>query len=581
MFPIHGPLEDALREELSEHDDLTASLLARRGITTKEEAAVFLNPSYDEHIHDPLSIKNMKGAADLFAAAIISGERICVWGDYDCDGIPASVILHDFLKKVGANFENYIPHRHNEGYGVNIPGIEKLASSGVKLVVTVDSGIVDVEQVARARELGMDVIVTDHHLPGPVLPPANFVIDQKQEGETSVYQELCGAGIAWKLVCAVLAVSPELREKVPVGWEKWLLDMAGLATIADMVPLTGENRVIARYGLLVMRKSPRVGLQKLCRIARVEQRSITEGDVGFMLAPRINAASRMLDPRDAFDLLTTTDETLADELAKKLEKANKSRRASAGAITREVNERIAQRLIDNPGVELPAVIALGNPEWRPALLGLVANGVVEEYSRPVFLWGREADNRIKGSCRTDGTVNVVALMTATPDTFVEFGGHKASGGFTVRDDAVFFLEERLSEMKLKMVQEEKEDSFSHADAVLAPDEVTPTLLAKLERLAPFGEGNPKPIFIFRDVELQEVSRFGKGTEHLRFLINRTFESEFSKPLEAISFFAKRELGSHCFDFARGNHVNILAHLERNQFSKFGSVRLRLVDVRPI
>jgi single-stranded-DNA-specific exonuclease len=581
MFPLHSPVETALREELSEYDDLTAALLARRGITTKAQALTFLSPSYDEHIHDPLLIKNMRGAAEMLAAAIQSGERICVWSDYDCDGIPGGVLLHDFLKKAGANFENYIPHRHDEGYGLNIPGLEKLAKSGVQLVVTVDSGITDVEQVARAKELGMKVIVTDHHLPAAELPPADFVIDQKQKGETSPYQELCGAAIAWKLACATLAVAPALREKVPEGWEKWLLDMAGLATIADMVPLTGENRVIARYGLLVMRKSPRIGLQKLCRVARVEQRAITEGDVGFMLAPRINAASRMLDPRDAFDLLTTTDEALADELAKKLEKANKSRRASAGAITREVNERIAQRLAENPGVELPAVIAIGNPEWRPALLGLVANGVVEEYSRPVFLWGREADNRIKGSCRTDGTVNVVNLMTATPDTFVEFGGHAASGGFTVRDDAVFFLEERLSEMKLKMVQEEKEDAFSHADAELDPDEVTPTLLAKLERLAPFGEGNAKPIFIFRNVELQEVSRFGKGTEHLRMLINRTFQSEFSKPLEAISFFAKRELGSHCFDFDRGHHVNILAHLERNQFSKFGSVRLRLVDVRPI
>jgi single-stranded-DNA-specific exonuclease len=576
MFPLHGPLSDEIRKLLSSYDDLTAALLSRRGITTKEEAETFLNPSYEEHLHDPLSIKNMPEAAELFAQAIISGERICVWSDYDCDGIPGGVVLHDFLKKVNANFENYIPHRHDEGYGVNIPGIEKLAKSGVRLVVTVDSGITDVEPVRRAKELGMKVIVTDHHLPGPELPPADFVIDQKQAGETSPYQELCGAAIAWKLVCATLAVSPTLREKVPVGWEKWLLDMAGLATIADMVPLTGENRLIAKYGLLVMRKSPRFGLQKLCKVARVEQRSITEGDVGFMLAPRINAASRMLDPRDAFQLLTTTDEVEADELAKKLEKANRQRRASAGAITREVHDRMSERLAV-PGAELPAVIAMGNPDWRPALLGLVANGVVEEYGRPVFLWGREADNRVKGSCRTDGTVNVVELMTATLETFVEFGGHAASGGFTVRDDAVFFLEERLSETKMKLPPKESGDAFSHADAEIAPHEVTPALLAKLERLAPFGEGNPKVLFHLRDVSLESASRFGKGEEHLRLLIS----SDGFKALEAIAFFAKRELGAKCFDFVAGNRVHVLAHLERNQFSKFGSVRLRLVDIRRV
>ena len=574
MFPLHSPLNDEIREILSHYDDLTAALLSRRGITSREEAETFFNPNYEEHLHDPLLIKNMPEAAKLFSEAIISDERICVWSDYDCDGIPGGVLLHDFLKKAGANFENYIPHRHDEGYGVNIPGIEKLAASGVKLVVTVDSGITDVEPVRRAKELGMKVLVTDHHLPGPELPPADFVIDQKQAGETSPYQELCGAGIAWKLVCATLAVAPELREKVPMGWEKWLLDMAGLATIADMVPLTGENRVIAKYGLLVMRKSPRLGLQKLCRVARVEQRSITEGDVGFMLAPRINAASRMLDPRDAFRLLTTTDEVEADELAKKLEKANRERKASAGAITREVHDRMSERLAV-PGAILPAVIAIGNPSWRPALLGLVANGVVEEYARPVFLWGREADNRIKGSCRSDGTVNVVELMTATPETFIEFGGHTASGGFSVRDDAVFYLEERLSETKATLAVQETDDAFSHADAEIAPHEVTQTLLARIEKLAPFGEGNPKPLFHFRDVVLEEASRFGKGEEHLRFLITQ----DAFKPLEAISFFAKRELGPKCFEFVAGNRVHLLAHLERNQFSKYGSVRLRIVDIR--
>jgi single-stranded-DNA-specific exonuclease len=326
MFSLHDPIDDETREALKEHDDYTAALLARRGIKTREEAEAFLSPSYDAHIGDPLLILNMEKAAKRVAKAIDEQERITVWSDYDCDGIPGGVVLHDFLKKAKANFTNYIPHRHLEGYGLNTDGIAKLAKEGTTLLITVDSGITDVAEVAFANSLGMDVIITDHHLPQEVLPPAFAVVDPKQEGETYPYRDFCGGGLAWKLSCAVLAVGFKGREDITPGWEKWLLDMAGLATIADMVPLTGENRVIAKYGLLVMRKSPRIGLQKLCSVARVTQRFITEEDVGFMIAPRVNAASRMGNPMDAFELFTTEDEVRADELAKELEKINRSRR---------------------------------------------------------------------------------------------------------------------------------------------------------------------------------------------------------------------------------------------------------------
>ena len=374
MFSLHDPLDEALRAELMEYDDLTASLLARRGITSKGEAERFLKPSYDEHLHDPLVMTDMRKAAERLARAIETHEHIGVWTDYDCDGGPAAVLLHDFLEKAGATFENYIPHRHLEGYGMNVHGIEKLAKSGVTLIVTADVGITDVAPVARANELGIDVIITDHHLPGDTLPAAYAVVDPKaRTDELYPFKELCGSGLAWKLVCATLAVAPKLREQVPLGWEKWLLDMAGLATIADMVPLIGENRVLASYGLLVMRKSPRLGLAKLCSVTRITQRFITEEDVGFMIAPRVNAASRMGDAYDALRLFTTHDEAEAERLARLLETANRQRKAAAGAITRAVHTRIKER------GEMRGVIVLGDPDWRPALLGLVANTIAYQY----------------------------------------------------------------------------------------------------------------------------------------------------------------------------------------------------------
>ncbi len=573
MFPLHEPLDAILRKELEEYDDLIAALLSRRGITTREAALNFLNPSYDAHVHDPLLMIDMPKAAERVARAITDGEKITVWSDYDCDGIPGGVLMHDFLKKVGAQFENYIPHRHHEGYGMNVPGIEKLAREGSALVITVDSGITDIEPVARAKELGMDVIVTDHHLPGEKLPAADAILNPNaRPHETYPFRSLCGAAVAWKLVCATLAVAPSLREKMPAGTEKWLLDMAGLATIADMVPLTGENRVLATYGLLVLRKSPRIGLQKLCRVMRSEQRRLTEDDIGFMLGPRINAASRMGDARDALVLFTTDSEDEADRLAKKLEKSNRERKATAGATTRAVRTRLKER-----GGEVRSVIALGDPDWKPALLGLVANGIAEEYGCPVFLWGREGNNTIKGSCRSGDGTNLVELMGAAVETFVEFGGHAASGGYTVRDDAVFYLEDRLVEAHAKLPRMEGDDLALRADAQLLPDEATPDFLLKLERLAPFGMENPKPVFLLRDVVIQSISRFGKGEEHVKMRI----ASEFGKGMDAVMFFAKGPVAKVAETASAGTRANVLAHLERDTFSRGQPVRLRLLDLRLI
>jgi len=574
MFQLHDSITSVLREELSAYDDLTAALLSRRGILTKEDAEKFLNPSYDTHLYDPFLMTDMSKAARRLADAILAEEKIAIWSDYDCDGIPGGVVLHNFLKKAGANFENYIPHRHDDGYGMNIEGIETLSRNGAKLIVTVDSGITDIDPVARAKGLGADVIVTDHHLPGPALPDAFAIVNpHARTNETYPFLELCGAGIAWKLVCATLAIEPGLREKVPVGWEKWLLDMVGLATIADMVPLIGENRVLATYGLLVMRKSPRIGLQKLCRGMRVEQRALTEDDVGFMIAPRVNAASRMGDARDALLLFTTTDENEADRFAKKLEKANRTRKAEAGAITRAVRSRLRER------GEVRTVIALGDPQWRPALLGLVANTIAEEYERPVFLWGREGNLRLKGSARSGGATHLFELMRATEKTFVEFGGHAAACGFTVQDTEVFFLEDRLVEAyaRMSMGSELLDELAMRADAVITPEEATDAFLAKVDRLAPFGIQNPKPVFLLREVIVREISYFGKGEEHLKLKINSIDGN--GRIIDAIAFFAKGSLARIAKALTAGNCVNMLVHLERDTFSRGNPVRLRLLDMR--
>lgn len=574
MFELHDSPAGAVREELREYDDLIASLLVRRNVKNKEEAEAFLSPSYDLHVSDPFEILNLERAARRIAGAIDGGEKIAVWSDYDCDGIPGGVILHDFLKKAGANFVNYIPHRHLEGYGVNVSGIEKLAEEGVRLVITVDSGIVDNDAVARANELGMEVIITDHHLPSETLPKAFAVIDPKQEGETATFREFCGAALAWKLVCGVLKVARETEEhrvwEVTSGWEKWLLDMVALATVADMVPLVGENRVLVKYGLIVMRKSNRLGLQKLCKVARVDQRFLTEEDIGFMLAPRVNAASRMGDPMDAFKLFTTESEAEADTLSKKLEAVNRSRKAVAGSITKAVHEKVKRK-----GGVLPEVLVFGDPDWRPGLLGLVASTIAEEYQRPVFLWGREGSDLLKGSCRGGPAgVHVVELMKRAENAFLEFGGHAAAGGFSVSVEQSFTLEEKLCAALAQLPPDEIEGF--RVDAHLSLSEVSQSLLQKIQKLSPFGMENEKPVFGFRDVYVEEVAWFGKGEEHIKLSLK---EDEFGTQIQAVAFYGKRQLGKAAEMLEKGGRAHIAASLEKDTFTRGQPVRLRLVSVR--
>ncbi|XKT75253.1 MAG: single-stranded-DNA-specific exonuclease RecJ [Patescibacteria group bacterium UBA2103] len=558
---LKDPVPADIRKELEAYDDFTAHLLFHRGVKTKEEAEIFLNPDYERDLHDPFLMLGMDVAVDRVLKAIKEGEKIIVWSDYDTDGIPGGVLMHDFLKKVGANFENYIPHRHNEGYGLNKDGIKEVADKGGKLLITVDSGITDVEEVEYANSLGFDVIVTDHHLPQESLPPALTILNPKLEGQTYPFKELCGCGVAFKLVQGVLAKGDF---DIPKGWEKWLLDMVGIATVSDMVPLVGENHALAHFGLVVLRRSPRPGLQQLLRKIRVNQRAIVEGDIGFMIGPRINAASRMGEPMQAFHMLTTRDVAEGAMYAADLEKINRTRKTAVATITKEVKKKMSVR------DEVSPVIVMGNPDWRPALLGLVANSVAEEYERPVFLWGREGNNLIKGSCRTGADVNLVELMTRTTDVFVEFGGHAASGGFSVHEEAVYTIEEKLSNAFEDMPSEALEKNLS-ADMELTLDVVDGSLVKKLSALGPFGIGNDQPQFLFKDVVPKEVTWFGKSKEHVKAVFDTVFG-----PREAVAFFAKRDLGDSAKLLKANESVSLLASVENDTFKHVP--RLRLVQI---
>lgn len=542
-------------------DDLLKHLLRVRGIDEKDEQD-FLSPDYETGRHDPFLIHDMEKAVDRLLLAIKNDERIAIYSDYDCDGIPGAVILHDFLKEVGhTNFINHIPHRHFDGFGLSESGIERLAAEGVDLIVTIDCGTADVEAARRAASLGVDLIITDHHEQKEELPEAVAVVNPRV-GNTYPFPYLCGAAVVFKLVEA--AIKRGGFDIIP-GKEKWWLDMVALATVGDMMPLLGENRVLVSYGLQVLRKSRRPGLQALLTRARANQRYLTEDDIGFTIAPRINAASRMDSPEDAFLTLSLKDKDEAKEKAVYLEKLNNERKGVVAGMTKELKKRI------NEMVEIPDVIVMGNPSWKPALVGLCANALSGELRRPVFLWGRDGNGVIKGSCRSNSPASVVKLMEAVDEHLTEHGGHHASGGFSVKEEAVFHLSEYLNQAYKELGNKVLSDETQKVDAVLSLNEINRDLLANLRNLSPFGKEYEKPLFAFRALSPSRVEIFGKTKEHLKLV----FEID-GRSIEAIAFFADPEKFPHTPEV--GKEITLLAHVEESYFMNRLQTRLRIVDI---
>src|ERR1035437_121951 len=564
-YTVRRDVPEDIRLELSAYHPILQNLLHFRGISTAIDAESFLNPNYEKHLHDPYLFPEMEKAVGRILKAIENNEKILIYSDYDADGIPGGVVLRQFFNQIGyTNVENYIPHRHDEGYGLHLDAVESFKENGTDLIITVDCGIADANQVARAQELGMDVIVTDHHEPGAVLPKAFAIINPKLADSTYPERILCGSGVVYKIIQEILQKN---RFDMTPGKEKWFLDLVGMATLSDMVPLVGENRALAYFGLKVLRKSPRPGLQAIWSTLGVDQRTVSEDDIGFSLAPRINAASRMGHPQDAFDLLNATDLVEAGRLSAHLNKINDERKGVVASLVKEIKKHLRARETEG---ELPKVLVFGNPEWKPSLLGLAANSIVDDVSRPIFLWGRNGDSLIKGSCRSDGATDLMALMEGANGAFTQYGGHTMAGGFALTNEQVHTLEASLNKA-FESLPEKDAITSVFLDGKLTVPEITWDTYRHIERLSPFGVGNPKPLFLVTGGKVSAVKQFGKERNHLEVIY-----SENNKMIKAISFFSKPE------DFSsvpkEGQSVSIVGTLEKSNFRNYPELRLRIVDI---
>lgn len=552
---------------MEKHGELLQTLLKNRGIVDEKEIEKFLNPSYEKDFHDPFLMRDMEKTCVRIFEAIEAEEKIMIYADYDCDGIPGAVILQDLFKKIGyKNFGIYLPQRNSEGYGLNMSAIKEFADKKIKLLITIDLGITAVAEVAQAEADGIDVIITDHHIPLDTLPRAYAILNPKQGNDSYPEKMLCGAGVIFKLVQGFIKKYGEFY-KIKEGWEKWMLDMAGLATLSDMVPLLGENRAIAHFGIKVLRKSPRSGLQKLLAKMNIEQKYLTEDDIAFMVVPKLNAASRMDDPMRAFELLATEDEIEAGVLTNHLSKINDERKLIVAGIMREVKKKFENRVMKE-------VIVIGNPLWRIGVLGLVAGKLSDEYGKPVFVWGKDENDCIKGSCRSPGSVSIVELMIRNKDSFLGYGGHELAGGFTVDNDKIHFLEDILSNSFNKIEHLVEDLLESKAEMICDLSFVNIKNWHEIEKLAPFGIGNPKPVFQFRNVKIENIKKFGKNGsgEHLEII----FSDSNKHKAKAISFFS----GHDSFDvpISEGINVNLLATFDLSRFRGREELRLRIVEI---
>ncbi|MBI2100593.1 MAG: single-stranded-DNA-specific exonuclease RecJ [Candidatus Vogelbacteria bacterium] len=563
---------------LSVNSDLLRQLLVGRGITDQSAAERFLAPDYERDLHDPFLMLDMDRAAARILAAVRDGERIAIFADYDADGVPAAAILTAFFRRINfSNFTVYIPDRHEESYGLNNQALAQLAVAGVKLVITVDCGVTDVAAVAEATRLGLEVIITDHHLVPEAPPAAYAIINPKRPGDPYPYKMLAGAGVAFKLVQGLVQFwwKSDIHEpwisdfhRVEPGWEKWLLDLVAIATVSDMVPLTGENRALVHFGLKVLRRTPRLGLQALFRVLNLTPEFITEDDIGFLIGPRLNSASRMSHGREAYALLTADDEVEADRLARHLEAKNKERRASVAAILETVRS-------DSATAAGGVVLVAGELNWPLGVLGLAASRLAEERRRPVFLWGQNGRGEIRGSCRSDGAVNVVELMAAAEalaggGLFLNHGGHAGAGGFSLAPERLPELAPCLSEAYRELKKFPAAETDSLFDLEWPAGRVGEEIYAVIERLAPFGPENPRPVFHFPRLPLTAARRFGNGANHFEFVL----PGERLGRLRAVQFFP---ISARLPNL--GEPIDLLANLEKSYYRGRSELRLRIVDWR--
>lgn len=540
---------------------LLAQLLYHRDQRDPAAVAAFLADDSRPMLHDPLLMRGMAEACDRIIAAIEQAEPMAVYGDFDVDGVTAVTLLVQALGAMGATIRPYIPHRTREGYGLNQAAVRQLADEGVRLLITVDCGISNVDEVAVAQQLGLDVIVTDHHHPPATLPPALAILNPKQAGCAYPFKDLVGVGIAYKLVQALVRRGMKLA-----GLRgRDLLDVVALGTVADMGPLRDENRVLVRMGLTALNATQRPGLQALIQVAGLKLGNISAGDIGYMLGPRLNAAGRLDDAVRAYHLLLASTKAEAETIAHELNTVNRERQA----LTKQV-QASARELAVASGRDQQRIVVLADEHFPAGVVGLVAGKLAEEWGRPVLLIER-GPTQSRGSARSVPGFSLIEALTSCQQLFVRFGGHAAAAGFTIENSNLPELEAHLLALAATQLSAEGLTPSLTLDADIPLQSVGWELWNELARLEPFGQANPTPILMSSGVTVVDARPRGAEGQHLRMLLRQN-----SGPtLEAIAF----RMGHLAEPLRRHPHIDVAYYLEVNEWNNERRLQLNVRDFR--
>ncbi len=532
---------------------LAASALAAKGYSSPESVISALNVG---ELSDPFLIADMQKAADTINNAVDSGEKICVFGDYDCDGIMASVILYSYLLEIGADVTYYIPER-SEGYGLNNDAIDKICGGGVKLIITVDNGISAISEAEYIYSLGMKLIVTDHHRQGDALPKAEAVVDPHRHDDTSPFKFLCGAAVALKLVAALEGGD------YTMAMEQFG-DLAAIATIADVVSLTGENRFLAAYGLKLINNSDRPSIITLKEISGLSDKKIDSRSIGFGISPRINAAGRCGSPKMAMELLLCESPDEALRLAKELDSLNVLRKDMES----EILTQIYETLDVSPDLLNQRVLCIFGKNWHHGIIGLVCSRITEQFGKPCFI-ASEENGEIRGSARSFGDFSVFGALTAAADTLSKFGGHPAAGGFTIKPGMQEDFRRAIAEYALAN-HSVMPAAELRADCRITPDMLTVENVSGLELLEPFGTENEKPLFLIEDAYIADISPLSGGIHSkLRLNIGNT-------AADALMF----RTPPNQLPVRTGDRCDLIVALGINEFRNKTSVSIFVNDIHP-
>jgi single-stranded-DNA-specific exonuclease len=552
IWQVHQMPSESPGAAVEGFDFLQSALLFARGIRDHQQAQSFLYPDTPIN-HDPFQLSGMEEAVAMILESLAAERRICIYADYDADGITSASLLSLLLREYSKDVDVYFPDRFTEGYGLNTQAVEELASRGVELLITVDCGIRGVREVELARKLAMNVIVTDHHLPGGDLPNASVILNPRLPGDGYPFKDLAGVGLAYKLG---QGLSENLKTSVPI---ESYLDLVAIGTVADIVPLIDENRHFVQQGLDWINQKPRPGIEALMTVAGASQGTVDAAAIGFRLAPRINAAGRLGSARRAFELLIEQNAEQAQAFAEKLDRMNSERQ--------NLTHEILKAMEENPPNASDKIIFSFASDYHPGVVGLAASRSLDRFYRPSIV-GTIDEHTTRASARSIPGFNITSALEACSDLLSRFGGHSAAAGFTVDNEKREHFVDRFLHYANENIDDEMLQPYLDIDTVIGFEAIDRTLMSFLDRLEPFGHQNSQPIFCTPEVRVLSKRTVGRDSSHLKL----TLEHE-GKPFDAIAF-RMGELAAQLPE-----KIEAAFHIERNVYMGYESLQLRVVDLR--